>query len=191
MRSAFFIVVCATCLALPGCKTAPATATKPANGAAAQTGAPSSAPQTAVTPANKAAATRANLAVEKLRLSELFRGTPVLFALQPDGSLRVEVPLEFSFDAGRAAVKPPLAAVLDRIAAGQRHEFTQVHVRAPLDASGKFASLGSDRSSSVRDYLLAHGLADSRVTVTSPPAGNAVRIVVSDAADDMVRRRAQ
>ena len=59
-------------------------------------------------PGQVAPAPRATLAAEQRRLAELFRGTPVVFAMQNDGSLRVTVPLEFSFDRGRHAVKPPL-----------------------------------------------------------------------------------
>lgn len=189
--SSAFVTCVLLLLALAGCKTAPTAA--PAKGAAASSTAPAPAPTAsapgAQTPAAKAAATKANLAIEKLRLSELFRGTPVLFALQPDGSLRAEVPLEFSFDTGRAAVKPPLAAVLDRIATGQRNEATQIQVRAPAEPASKSATLGADRAASVRDYLVAHGLADARVTVLALAAGAVVRIVVSELSEPVVGRR--
>ena len=130
--------------------------------------------------ATKAASTKANLAIEKLRLSELFRGTPVLFALQPDGSLRAEVPLQFSFDAGKAVVKPPLAAVLDRVAAGQLNEITHLVVAAPSDPAIKNSALVGERSASVRDYLVAHGLATARVSVAAAAAAAVVKIVVTD-----------
>src|SRR5690348_812753 len=69
-----------------------------------------------------AAAPRPTLSEEQRRLADLFRGTPVVFAMQPDGSMRVSVPLRYSFDPGRFAVKPPLGAVLDRVAKSQRAE---------------------------------------------------------------------
>lgn len=130
--------------------------------------------------ATKAASTKANLAIEKLRLSELFRGTPVLFALQPDGSLRAEVPLQFSFDAGKSVVKPPLAAVLDRVAAGQLNEITHLVVATPSDPAVKNSALVGERSASVRDYLVAHGLATARVSVAAAAAAAVVKIVVTD-----------
>ena len=136
--------------------------------------------QPAPNPATKSASTKANLAIEKLRLAELFRGTPVLFALQPDGSMRADVPLQFSFDAGKAVVKPPLAAVLDRIAAGQRDESTRVVVHAPADAAAK--ALAGERATSMRDHLVARGLADARVGVAAPVGATVVRIIVADAA---------
>ena len=131
--------------------------------------------------ATKAAATKGNLAIEKVRLTELFKGTPVVFGLLPDGSLRADVPLQFSFDAGKAAVIAPLAAVLDRIASGQRDELTRVVVSAPPDAGGKASALTAERAAHVRDYLVAHGLADTRVALSPTASTAVVRIVVSDA----------
>jgi len=164
---------------IAGCKTAPSS---PASQGAASASRPSAqAQQSPPNAATKAAATKANLAIEKLRLTELFRGTPVLFALQPDGNLRVDVPLQFSFETGKAAVKPPLAAVLDHIANGQRNELTQLVVRTPADPAVKGGTLVGERSASVHDYLVAHGLADARVTVAAPAGVAVVRIVVADA----------
>jgi len=42
-------------------------------------------------------APKATLASEQRRLAELFRGTPVEFEMQRDGSLRITVPLTFAF----------------------------------------------------------------------------------------------
>ena len=162
---------------LAGCKTAPSSTGQPAPSSASQT----SAAQAVPSPATKAATTKGNLAIEKLRLTELFRGTPVMFVLQPDASLRVDVPLQFSFDAGKAVAKPALAAVLDRIASGQRDELTRVVVSAPPDAGGKASALTAERAGHVRDYLVAHGLADTRVALSPTASTAVVRIVVSDA----------
>ena len=165
---------------IAGCKTAPSSAPVAANGSAAPSASQVSPRQPAPSPATKAASTKAHLAIEKLRLAELFRGTPVLFTLQPDGSMRVDVPLNFSFDAGKAVVKPPLAAVLDRVAAGQLQEVTQIVVRAPTDAAAKSTTLLGERGASVRDYLVARGLADTRVIVSGPAGAAVVRLVVTD-----------
>lgn len=162
---------------IAGCQTTPvgkATANVPAPTT------PMPTKQPAPNVATKSASTKANLAIEKLRLAELFRGTPVLFALQPDGSLRADVPLQYSFDAGKAVVKPPLAAVLDRIAAGQRDELTQVVVHAPGEAAVK--ALAGERAASVRAYLVARGLPEPRVAAAASVGAAVVRIVVGDAA---------
>ena len=183
MRFFPLIAASAAIVLIAGCKTAPPSTSAAANGAAAPfpSGSPTSPRQPAPSPATKAASTKAHLAIEKLRLAELFRGTPVLFVLQPDGSLRVEVPLNFSFDAGKAAVKPPLAAVLDRVAAGQVQEVTQIVVRAPADPAAKSsATLLGERAANVRDYLVARGLAETRVVVSGPAGAAVVRLVVTD-----------
>jgi hypothetical protein len=116
---------------------------------------------------------------EQRRLAELFRGTPVVFAMQPDGSMRVEVPLRFCFDSGAVAVKAPLAAVLDRVARSQRDEATHMSLVAPLDADAKKVSLAAQRSESTRDYLIAHGISPRRVSI-APANGKNLKIVVAN-----------
>lgn len=178
MRYFSLLAAASVIVLIAGCKTAP-----PSSAAAGAATPQSQQAQSRQPPsaATKAASTKANLAVEKVRLAELFRGTPVLFALQPDGNMRVEVPLHFSFDAGKAVVKPPLAAVLDRIAAGQLHEATKVVITAPPDVAAKgAAALVGERCASVHDYLVAHGLAEARLAVAGATGTAVVRIVVTD-----------
>jgi outer membrane protein OmpA-like peptidoglycan-associated protein len=132
--------------------------------------------------ATRAASTRGDLAKEKTRLSELFRGTPVVFALAADGSMRVEVPLSYSFDPGKSTVKPPLAAVLDRIAAGQANELTKIWIVAPLDeATPKGSALPAQRAASVRAYLIAKGLDGARLMTPTLNVTALVRLLVTDA----------
>lgn len=122
-----------------------------------------------------------SLASEQRRLANLFRDTPVVFEMQADGSLRAEVPLRYSFDARRAAVKPPLGKVLDLIASSQTERSTLLRVFAPTDAGGGQARLARERAASTRDYLVARGIAVTRFTGVMPAEGDAVRIIVSEA----------
>lgn len=172
MRAPIFAVALVMGL-IAGCSTVPS--------APASTSTPLPRATPVPAPASASPATKANLVIEKLRLSELFRGTPVVISLQPDGSLRVDVPLQFSFDAGKVAVKPPLAAVLDRVATGQRNELTRVVLSAPSDLGAKGADLPGERAVSVRNYLVAHGLAEARVSFAPAAMAAVVRIVVMDA----------
>lgn len=133
-------------------------------------------------PGATAPTTRTSLAAEHRRLADLFRGTPVVFALQSDGSLQVEVPLRFSFDRGRAAVKPPLAAVLDRVARGQRNESTRLVVTAPSDPGSKGLLLGTSRAINMRAYLVERGVAAPRFSIAAVARGGVVKIVVADPA---------
>ena len=124
--------------------------------------------------------TRAALEAEQERLAELFQGTPVVFAMQSDGSLRVAVPLRYSFDPGRHAVKPPLAAVLDRVARSQRKEPTRFTVSAPADPNGRGTSLATDRANSTRDYLVGRGIGPTRFSIAAVQRGDTVEIVVAE-----------
>lgn len=123
----------------------------------------------------------ATLAGEQVRLAELFRGTPVVFTLQQDGSLRAAVPRRFSFDADAIKVKPPLAAVLDRLAKAQLQTGARVRVSAPADPGARGPALARDRALSVRDYLVGQGVASTRLQASGATQTEQVEIIVSDA----------
>lgn len=124
---------------------------------------------------------RAPLALEQMRLAKLFRGTPVTFTLQRDGSLCATVPRQFSFDAGAIKVKPPLAAVLDRLAKGQLQAGSRMRVSAPADPDARVPSLAQERALSVRDYLAGRGIAATRLQASGAAQTERVEIVISDA----------
>src|SRR6185295_11702196 len=111
--------------------------------------------------------TRASLVAEKQRLETVLQGTPATLALQADNSLDVDIPLRSCFDRGRAAVKPPLAKVLDRMAASQRNETTRLRVTAPTDPGDKALALAMRRAVTARDYLIERGLDASRFSVSA------------------------
>jgi len=129
-----------------------------------------------------APAPKATLASEQRRLAELFRGTPVVFEMQRDGSLRVVVPLTFAFDKGRFVVKPPLGKVLDLVAQSQRSEPSRFTVSAPTDPQSRVLILASERANSTRDYLVSRGIAATRFTASVPATGEDVVIVIAGAA---------
>lgn len=144
---------------------------------------PGAAPPSAAAPATTAPTPppRASLAAEQRRFAELFRGTPVVFAMQADGSLRVTVPVRYSFDKGRYAVKPALAAVLDRVAWSQRAEATRLRVTAPADPQSNGLPLGTERATSARDYMVGRGVDARRFSIAATRGGDEVVIVVADA----------
>jgi outer membrane protein OmpA-like peptidoglycan-associated protein len=168
-----FLLICLCLSVLAACGSKPPT----------RPGAPS-APGTPTAPSAPGAPVpeppRPTLAAEQQRLSALFDGTPVVFTMQNDGSLRVEVPLRYCFDPGSSTVKPPLAAVLDRIATSQRRGGSRLLVVAPGDKRGKGITLGTDRAGSARDYLVGHGIAATRFTLSGVIEPELVRIVVSE-----------
>jgi outer membrane protein OmpA-like peptidoglycan-associated protein len=124
---------------------------------------------------------KVTLLAEQRRLADLFRGTPVVFEMQPDGSLKVGVPLKYSFDDGQVAVKPPLAAVLDRVAKSQRTQKTRLRVAAPADAKAVNPRLAKERAESTRDYLVAHGVNVTRFAGLAPASDGNVEIIVAEA----------
>jgi outer membrane protein OmpA-like peptidoglycan-associated protein len=133
-------------------------------------------------PGAPGAAAATTIASEQRRLADALEGTPVVVESTPEGRLRIEVPLEFSFDKGRVAVKPPLAAVLDRIATGLRQQpGFEVRIAAPADAHGAGGNLlGQDRAAATRDYLVGRGVPVTRFAGLTRGADAGVEVLVSD-----------
>ncbi len=140
----------AAVLALQGCAGI-ATAPSAASGGAATAKPPP--------PARPAA-----LAVERQWLQSWFAGTPVRIEQLSTRAFGIEVPREFSFDRGRSQIKPPLAAVLDKLAQSlQRKAALRVElIAAPGDGAGA-AALAQRRAASVRQHLMSRGVAGSRL----------------------------
>ena len=126
--------------------------------------------------------TNASLAAEKQRLEAVLQGTPAVLALQADDSLHVDMPLRSCFDRGRTAVKPPLAKVLDRMAASLRNETTHILVTAPTDPGDKALALAMQRAVIARDYLIERGLDASRFSVSGVTRNPTVKIVITASA---------
>lgn len=101
------------------------------------------------------------LAGERYWLEQLFAGTPVSVGAAPEAGVRVAVPLKFAFDGGLPAVKPPLAAVLDKVAASlQRQQRAQVRVAAPTGRQGE----------ELRTQLIRRGIAPWRIALPAARA---------------------
>jgi outer membrane protein OmpA-like peptidoglycan-associated protein len=116
------------------------------------------------------------LAQEQRWLAQWFDGTPVVVAPGEDGALEVDVPLEFSFDAGKSAVKPPLAAVLDKLALSlARQQTARVQVSAPAEGA-RADVLSRERAAKVRDYLQAKGVQSRRIEPVSVANGSTVAL---------------
>lgn len=122
------------------------------------------------------------LATEQRFLEDWFRGTPVVIAAQPPVTLQLDVPLNNSFDAGKADIKPALNAVLDRVAQSLlRQSAARINVNAPADAGSNAAGapvLAQSRAQRVREVLGSKGVAATRVvlTETAPRAGGPVQL---------------
>jgi outer membrane protein OmpA-like peptidoglycan-associated protein len=166
-----------TAVLLAGC------ASRPASAPAPSAPVPSA---TAPAPAAASAPVHVTLASEQKRLAALFRDTPAVFVMQPDGSLRSAVPLRYCFERGSSVVKPALAAVVDRLAKSQLQEASRFRVAAPPDpgtkGDAKEAPLLRDRVAAVRDRLVSQGIAASRITLGGAAQVEGVEVFVADAA---------
>lgn len=121
------------------------------------------------------------------RLAREFAGTPVQLEMGETGAadvLRISVPQPHGFEAGRVAVRPALAAVLDRLVEPLRREANwTVRVAGPNDASGS-GWIGPDRAAAVRDYLVLKGVAVRRFAAPQRHAAGLTEITLVE-----VRRR--
>lgn len=124
-----------------------------------------------------AAAPALSLEAEQRRLAELFRDTPVVIDMTREGSLRVQVPLKFSFDKGRVAVKAPLAKVLDHVAPSAAAPGMKTVVLAPSD-NGHRPMLANDRAASARDYLVSKGVPVTHFADVGRAPGDNIEIVI-------------
>ncbi|HEX6019303.1 MAG TPA: hypothetical protein VFZ28_14510 [Burkholderiaceae bacterium] len=110
------------------------------------------------------------LAAEVNWMKQLFDGTPVAIVAEDDGAMRVDVPLTFSFDAQSNAPKPPLRAVMDKVAQTlARQPSAKVHVGTPGPAA---------RTTAMRNYLMHRGVIGLRVVTLNPTPGDAVTLRV-------------
>jgi outer membrane protein OmpA-like peptidoglycan-associated protein len=108
-----------------------------------------------------------NMEDKRKALEQTSAGTGVEVARTPDNRLQVNVPADFSFDIGRADIKPEMRPVLDEIARNL-DKTVLVTIVGHTDSTGSDAinePLSVNRASAVRDYLSVRGVASSRISV--------------------------
>ena len=85
----------------------------------------------------------------------------------PDGSLKVNIPSNVSFDTDKYALKPALLPVLDSVArALNQHPELRAKAVGYTDSTGSAGlnqTLSVNRANSVTSYLAQHGVASSRL----------------------------
>jgi outer membrane protein OmpA-like peptidoglycan-associated protein len=117
-------------------------------------------------------------------------GTGIGVTRTTDNQLKVNVPSDFSFDVGRAAIKPQMRPVLDQFAQGLDPNM-RVRIVGHTDSTGSDAinnPLSVDRAQSVRDYLAARGVAPTRVVTEGRGSREPVADNNSDAGRAQNRR---
>jgi outer membrane protein OmpA-like peptidoglycan-associated protein len=115
---------------------------------------------------------------KRAAMEKATQGTGIDVARTANNELKVNVPSDFSFDVGRAAIKPQMRPVLDQFAQGLEPAM-RVTIVGHTDSTGSDAinnPLSVDRAESVRDYLVGRGVAATRMLVN----GHGAREPVAD-----------
>jgi len=98
----------------------------------------------------------------------------------PDGSLKVNIPSNVSFDTDKTVLKPDLLPVLDSVArALTQHPELRTKVVGHTDSTGSAAhnqTLSDNRARSVTTYLASKGVAQDRMSIE----GRAARDPIAD-----------
>ena len=113
---------------------------------------------------------------KRIALERASAGTGVDVSRTADNRLKLDVPSDFSFDVGSAAIKPPMRPVLDEIARNL-DPAVRVDIIGYTDSTGTpeiNGPLSQNRAASVRDYLATRGVDPARTTVQGMGASQPV-----------------
>jgi outer membrane protein OmpA-like peptidoglycan-associated protein len=115
------------------------------------------------------------------KLSGATKGTGTQITEQPDGSLKLNIPSNVTFDTNSYAIKPSFAPVLAQVAQTlQQNPEVVAQVVGHTDSTGQPAynqTLSVNRAQSVVNYLMQQGVAGQRLSAegrgdTQPIADN-------------------
>lgn len=106
---------------------------------------------------------------QKRAMEQSTQGTGVQVSQTADNQLKLEVPSDVSFAVGRADIQAGFRPILDRFAASlNQNPVTRVTIIGHTDSTGSDAinnPLSVNRAASVRDYLVARGVAANRIAI--------------------------
>lgn len=103
---------------------------------------------------------------KRREMEQATAGTGVTVARTDDNQLRVNLPGDISFDAGRSNIRPDMAPILSKFAQGLDGSMN-VQITGHTDSQGSDAinnPLSKDRADAVRDYLVAQGVPATRIS---------------------------
>ena len=96
----------------------------------------------------------------------------------PDGTLRVNIPSNVSFDTGKYALKPPLLPVLDSVARALiQHPELRAKAIGYTDSTGPASvnqTLSVNRAQAVTNYLSSRGVSGSNMSVEGRGPSNPI-----------------
>lgn len=106
---------------------------------------------------------------QKAAMEQATAGSGVTVSQTADNRLKLDIPSDVSFDTGRYDIKPNLRPILDRFATTlNQNPVTTVTIIGHTDSTGTDAindPLSVNRAASTRDYLVARGVATSRIVI--------------------------
>jgi outer membrane protein OmpA-like peptidoglycan-associated protein len=106
---------------------------------------------------------------QKAAMEQATQGTGIGVTQTADNQLKLDIPSDVSFDSGSYSIKPGLKPVLDRFAGTlNQNPATTVKIVGHTDNSGSDAvnnPLSVNRASATREYLVARGVASSRISI--------------------------
>lgn len=106
---------------------------------------------------------------QKAAMEEATEGTGVSVSQTADNRLKLDIPSDVSFDTNRYDIKSNLRPILDRFATTlNQNPVTKVTIIGHTDNTGTDAinnPLSVNRAVSTRDYLVARGVASSRIAI--------------------------
>jgi outer membrane protein OmpA-like peptidoglycan-associated protein len=104
---------------------------------------------------------------QKAAMERATAGTGVAVSQTADNRLKLDIPADISFDVGRSNVKSDFAGVLNQFAGTlNANPSTTIGIIGHTDNTGSDAinnPLSMDRANSTRDYLVARGVAATRI----------------------------
>lgn len=126
---------------------------------------------------------------ERAAMQRATAGSGVIVVRTVDNALKIEVPGDLCFEAGRADLKPNLRPVLDQFADGV-HGHTEMDVRiiGYMDSAGSEGLndwLALKRAEATRAYLVSHGVDPQHIAA----AGRGARDPVADNTTEAGRAR--
>jgi len=129
---------------------------------------------------------------QKRAMESSTQGTGVQVTQTADNRLKLDVPSDVSFNVGRADIQPNFRPILDKFAASlNENPVTTVNIIGHTDSTGSDAinnPLSVNRASSVRDYLVARGVASQRIAIDGRGSREPVADNATDAGRAMNRR---
>lgn len=106
---------------------------------------------------------------QRQQMEQVTEGTGIEVTQTPGNELKMNVPGDFSFDTGRADIKPEMRPVLNSLVVGMiNNPAAQARIIGHTDSTGTDAinnPLSINRAASTRNYLVSQGIAANRIHI--------------------------